>query len=119
MREDALQMLDVLAERHWQQEQRSSTTTGLPQTDVRGGGGGCDTVIGSLPESWLQHQLRLSTKLARCAGSPGPPLVPSWRQGAGVQHVFVYRHVWELSSSACSLQLLLLMKSALALKSSN
>ncbi len=59
-------MLDVLSERHWQQEQRSSATTGLPRIDKRDSSG-CDTVIGSLPESWLQHQLRLSTKLARCA----------------------------------------------------
>ena len=67
VREDALQLLDVLSERHWQQQQQPGPAAGSA-TRADTGGIGQDTVIGSLPESWLQHQLRLSTKLARCGG---------------------------------------------------
>ena len=84
VREDALQMLDVLSQRHWQQEQRSSMIAGSAQA---ASGGSCDTVIGSLPESWLQHQLRLSTKLARCVIIVYPPSPTSPRQ----QHVYKRR----------------------------
>jgi len=67
VREDALQLLDVLSERHWQRQQPGPAGGTATRADF--GGIGQDAVIGSLPESWLQHQLRLSTKLARRGGN--------------------------------------------------
>lgn len=72
VRDDALQMLSVLAERRWQKGAAGGQTYVAEQGAgmLLPGSPGADAgaaVMGSLQESFHQFQLRLSMKLARHA----------------------------------------------------
>jgi Cell morphogenesis central region len=75
VRDDALNMLEVLAERVWSDADRpggpgppgvttlSAVPPGRPRPRLV-------PVVGSLPDSYQQFQYQLSAKLARCASDP-------------------------------------------------